>query len=40
MKQVLNGLTRLFNDYARKNNFLKDNESNISAEDIQKASRQ
>ncbi|HAA37604.1 MAG TPA: DNA topoisomerase (ATP-hydrolyzing) subunit B [Firmicutes bacterium] len=27
-------LTRLFNDYARKNNFLKDNESNISGEDI------
>ena len=27
-------LTRLFNDYARKNNFLKDNESNVSGEDI------
>ncbi|NLZ93548.1 MAG: DNA topoisomerase (ATP-hydrolyzing) subunit B [Firmicutes bacterium] len=27
-------LTRLFNDYARKNNLLKDNESNISGEDI------
>ncbi|MCW3488982.1 DNA topoisomerase (ATP-hydrolyzing) subunit B [Dethiobacter alkaliphilus] len=27
-------LTRLINDYARKNNLLKDNESNVSGEDI------
>jgi DNA gyrase subunit B len=27
-------MTRLFNDYARKNNLLKENESNVSGEDI------
>ena len=29
-----NALTRTFNDYARKNKLLKDNESNLSGEDI------
>lgn len=29
-----NGLTRVINDYAKKNNFLKENDSNLSGEDI------
>jgi len=29
-----NGITRVLNDYARKNNILKDNEQNLSGEDI------
>lgn len=29
-----NGLTRVFNDYAKKNGFLKDNDSNLSGEDV------
>ncbi|NLB89023.1 MAG: DNA topoisomerase (ATP-hydrolyzing) subunit B [Syntrophomonadaceae bacterium] len=29
-----NGLTRVFNDYAKKNGFLKENDSNLSGEDI------
>lgn len=29
-----NGLTRVVNDYAKKNGFLKENESNLSGEDI------
>lgn len=29
-----NSLTRVFNDYARKNNILKDNDQNLSGEDV------
>lgn len=29
-----NALTRVFNDYARKNNILKDNDKNLSGEDV------
>lgn len=29
-----NGLTRVINDFARKNNFLKENDANLSGEDI------
>lgn len=29
-----NGLTRLINDYAKKNNFIKENDGNLSGEDI------
>lgn len=29
-----NGLTRVINDFARKNNFIKENDSNLSGEDI------
>lgn len=29
-----NSLTRVFNDYARKNNILKDSDQNLSGEDV------
>ena len=29
-----NAITRAFNDYARKNNFLKDSDQNLSGEDV------
>ena len=34
MKSVSNCLTRVVNDYARKYNLLKENDANLSGEDI------